>query len=251
MPVQPLNYKIKHYRGLPIRYRPETSDERVIEEVLDRRCYRRPRLGFDVLPGESWLDLGANIGTFGVYCLANGATAECYEPEPECFKLLVKNVPGLNCIEAAVTASNEPAVRLWTSSKSGNYSRATCLPTESMKNHTGFDAPNYPAANLIGRRFDGVKMDIEGAEGDIIDRWLLPECSKLVLEYHSWRFPDTEMLSSRLEMLKSRFAVVDYRAEYDRDIARGFMSPRRMDRLIFCIGPKEKPTGVSSGLSVR
>lgn len=79
--------------GITAHYRPHTSDERVLREVITKAAYRRTTLGFDVRPGEVWLDLGANIGAFALYCKTKRATAVCYEPDPDCFELLSLNVP--------------------------------------------------------------------------------------------------------------------------------------------------------------
>ena len=39
-----------------------------------------------------WLDLGGNIGTFTVNVLAKGCKVYTYEPEPNNYKLLKKNI---------------------------------------------------------------------------------------------------------------------------------------------------------------
>ncbi len=130
--------QVAHYgenNEFNVFYRPESTDENVMREVLVSRTYRKPSIGFDVEKGEMWLDLGANIGTFAVYCQMRGARAECYEPEPECFKLLKRNAKNFLCTQAAVSHSKEKFVSLWSSNRSGNYYRGTLLETavSSMK----------------------------------------------------------------------------------------------------------------------
>lgn len=71
--------------GAPITifYRPESTDYDAIQEVNVKKAYRKLREGFDVYPGERWLDLGANVGAFAIYCRLKLATAVCYEPDKE------------------------------------------------------------------------------------------------------------------------------------------------------------------------
>src|SRR5690349_1246697 len=88
-------------------YRPGSSDEDVLKEVIDRHAYRRKKDGFEVELGERWLDLGANIGAFALYCRLHGARAVCYEPEPDCFSILEKNAPGFEKFNFAVTDKKE------------------------------------------------------------------------------------------------------------------------------------------------
>ena len=66
-------------RALTLTYRPSprgapaSSDELAIAEVHDKRAYRSPTRGFDVEPGEVWLDVGAHIGAFAFYAVLRGA----------------------------------------------------------------------------------------------------------------------------------------------------------------------------------
>jgi hypothetical protein len=93
---------------------------------------------------------------------------------------------------------------------------------------------NVYAGVLVGQKFDFVKMDIEGSEGALIDDWLLPHCSRLVMEYHTSRDPNPEHLKRRLKILKEHFERVKYPACFDT--LKGF--PPRFDQLIFCWNPK-------------
>lgn len=220
------------YDGAPFRYRPGTSDERVFAEVCLKRCYRRFTMGFDVEPGERWLDLGANVGAFAVYCKARGAVAECYEPEPSCFTILERNAAEFRCIRAAVTIRRDSSVRLW--SKRNTFARATVSPSLALVEDGPLDVPNVYAGGLVGP-WDGVKMDIEGSEMGIIDAGVLPRCRKLVLEYHSSRDPSAAALGRRLTYLKERFGRVEYPAELDRIVAGGVDRKTFCDRSIWCM----------------
>lgn len=91
------------------------------------------------------------------------------------------------------------------------------------------------ASGLAGRKFDGIEMDIGGAEAGLLDDDLIPECRKLVLEYHTSRDQSMDNLRRRLAYLKSRFRTVRYPPELDRLVAAGGHTTTYFDRVIHCI----------------
>ena len=231
------SYDTKLVAGQKIFYRPSndgsiSGDERIITEVVEGACYRRIRDGFDVMKGETWLDLGANIGAFGVYCKSKGATAICYEPDAECFKLLKKNV-GSWAHNYAVTHLKEDQVSFYTSPRA-THARGTILPVHG---YTPLDTVPNMYAGYIARtlgRVNGIKMDIEGSEFEILDKWLLPKSDKLVLEYHTSRDSNVANLRCRLDQIKSRYKHVKYPPEFDRVFGSGAAEFKAFfDRLIF------------------
>ena len=240
--------------GLTVHYRKGTkadgsSDEQALAEVLKKRAYRRIRSGFDVLAGERWLDLGANIGAFALYCLSQRAEADCYEPDPECFAILSKNVevnraPGVvfNLHNSAVTAFDSKTVSFRTSDNPENRYRGTVMGGDVHVPDRYIECPpvkNTYIGKLAKLKYDGVKMDIEGSEGPIFDSGIFPQCEKLVLEYHTSRDSSVKHLKKRLAYLKKRFKVVKYPSAYDKAIESGATEYRpRFDLLIFCQGWK-------------
>lgn len=220
-------------------YRPGSSDERVLREVLQTSPYRRKRIGFDVEKGEHWLDLGANIGAFAVYCRMRGATADCYEPDEGCFEVLQENTrsPGFSCHRFAVSCSEEVELPFWVSKSAIDHHRGTTYPMKAVPR--AGTVPNLHIRYIVndtGARYSGIKMDIEGTEGEILDAGLIPDCNKLVLEYHLWRDASMANLRRRLEFLRSRFRTVTYPPEYDRMLASGYSeNTSYYDRLVFCM----------------
>ena len=102
-----------HY-GKKIFCRPG-GDERILKEVL-HGIYRRKSIGFDVCSGERWLDLGANIGAFAIYCELRGAQTVSYEPDQECFEILKKNLSRKSqAVCSAVTASDDKLLTFYSS----------------------------------------------------------------------------------------------------------------------------------------
>jgi FkbM family methyltransferase len=223
--------------GICANFRLGTSDERVLNEVLFVSPYRMRALNFYVEPLERWLDLGANIGAFALYCKSRGAFAECYEPDPGCFEILQQNAEGFPCYQTAVTASEEPEIPFWGSKSPDDHHRYTASPRKMSPRHRLGVLPNLCGEFLLDQKFDGVKMDIEGSEGGLLDAGYLPECRKLVLEYHLWRDPSMENLRRRIDYLKSIFMKVHYPPEFDRMMASYKEAQAYYDRLIYCINP--------------
>lgn len=94
------------------RVRPATQDQQTIKEVLHDNMYGLQRH----LPAKAAIvDIGANIGAFAVACLARGAgRVVCFEPDPDCFMLLMQNVAAwgdkAELHNAAVWRKDEPAI---------------------------------------------------------------------------------------------------------------------------------------------
>jgi FkbM family methyltransferase len=236
-------YSVQMMHGLPVHYRQGTTDSAVLREVLERRVYRRASLGFDVERGERWLDLGANVGAFALYCQWRGATAVCYEPVPENFELLRHNAPGFELHCAAVTVQEAATVLFFQRRRPTSFDKGSEFETYyravGAPRRLGVygEVANVCACTLLGQRFDGVKMDVEGSEGPIIDRWWLPQTQKLVLEYHSSVDVDVGRLRSRLEALRSHFRRVECPREMDRVTASGATEHKAyFDRQVWAVG---------------
>lgn len=223
--------KVRWIEGVPARHREGTTDSQVLTEVVEKRGYRRAKVGFDVEQGEHWLDLGANIGAFAIYCKLRGATAICYEPVKECFEILTRNASGFECVQAAVTAEKTNSIKFYKSRKEENQYRGSILKQGSMIEYDSVD--NVWAGNLR-EEYSGIKMDIEGSEFGIIDNNIIPKCKKLVLEYHSSRDPSAIHLKTRLDALRTRFQHVAYPAELDRIASSQKPVKTFFDRLIHC-----------------
>ena len=215
-----------------------TSDEETLDEVIHRRAYRKPSAGVDVCEGECWLDLGANIGAFAAYCFLKGAIAKCYEPTTHCFKILEKNLKqmgkGFAAHQLAITVHDDEYLEAWESKKDDNYWRTTIIPVESYQ--SAGKIPNLHVSNLGDLVWDGVKMDIEGSEHDIIDQGLLPKCNKLAMEYHINRDnKNMKNFHGRMKLLRKIFETVSYAPSLDkqRETYEG-----RFDFLVHCSGRK-------------
>lgn len=173
-----------------IQYRPNTTDEKVIPEVLKKCVYERKAFDFFIEPNEVWLDLGANIGTFSLLCLARGAKVIAFEPEPENFALMNQNLKAnfsknFKTIQQAVgTVSG--VLPLYVCKGDYNKYRHTLVP---IRGRSSINVPVQPILKVIAKYKPAcIKMDIEGAEISILESltandYANANIKKLVFEY--------------------------------------------------------------------
>jgi FkbM family methyltransferase len=234
MKLEKTTSKLVNVDGNPtqIFYRPGTKDENVIKEVLEQRCYRNKRIGFDVEEGENWLDLGAHIGCFSIYCFALGAEARAYEPQVSNFQVLRQNV-GPAARMAAVSSSPAPKVSLY-ATPSGHSTKFNILG--SARGVLLGETVNYQFSKIL-EDCNGIKMDIEGAEHGIIDnlKSLPKSVKKLVMEYHFTKDSKFSNFVRRMKILRKIFTDVHYPAHLQRMIDEGVEDfPGHFDRFVYC-----------------
>jgi FkbM family methyltransferase len=179
-----------------------------LNEIYLDRIYDVP--GADISSCRSVLDIGANVGIFALYVASRApeATIHCFEPQSSNFELLRRNLAraGIRATghQLAVSASSG-AGYLSLRGSSVEYSLGTagdqsekveCVEWDDLFRLAGLDC------------FDFVKMDIEGAERDILaacsDKQLR-RMRALSLEWHH----STE----ELEALADRFRGLGFDAQ--------------------------------------
>jgi FkbM family methyltransferase len=196
--------------GLLFEVRRNSSDEKAIKEVVTNKGYQRKF--FQVEAGEHWLDLGANIGAFSCWASRLGAAVTAYEPEPANARLTRANLE-LNgfqaqVIEAAVVADTETrdSIRLYTS-ENAYWRHSIYKPGKRQY----VDVPAARISNLLPG-VDAVKMDIEGAEIDLLFALRdFQAVKKLVFEYHFDVNRSVALFMEIMGRLKHHFKNVHHR----------------------------------------
>ena len=167
--------------GLTIRV--GTMDAGTI--AVSKRSYRDLVIG----AGSIVLDAGACFGSFTREALVKGARVVAYEPDPDNFKLLVLNCPAADCRRAAlVSGPGSVAAPFY-------ISTGTNMQSHSIVAFKGRPVIRIPTDNfnnvLEEVRPDTVKMDVEGAEYDLLRKPLPRFVRQLAVELHlnkrSWR----------------------------------------------------------------
>ncbi|QMU59700.1 MAG: FkbM family methyltransferase [Boseongicola sp.] len=140
------------------------------------------RMAADALkPGDICLDLGANVGKFSTLLAEKGAEIHAFEPDPYAYKILCSNVNKFKNViphNKAVGASGG-TLKLFRhkdfDKNPEHYSVATTVALGNVRT----DIHEYGEVEVVdffeliesfGKPLQLVKMDIEGAEWDILDR---------------------------------------------------------------------------------
>jgi len=144
------------YKGVWVR---DNDDEYVVDEMA-ADPYRLAELSTPSVV----LDLGANIGAFALSARRRWPNARiiCYEPEPDNFGLLCRNIAEAG-VEAHQSALWAPGVdRVWLVPQGGKTASSA---TEGL-----LEAPAVCLDKVIAElgSVDLLKIDVEGAEVDIL-----------------------------------------------------------------------------------
>jgi len=163
-------------KNFKFNYRPDSSDEKVFKEIFEKKCYRKPLINFDVGEGETWIDLGGHIGLFAIYAISKGAKKVIvYEADEDNFNLLKQNIE-LNNLQdkiiphqVAVVDDNilgdNNTISFWKSKNPLiNYRNSIHEKSRGIK----ITVPAIKFNSVITSDIDGLKIDIEGAEVDIL-----------------------------------------------------------------------------------
>jgi FkbM family methyltransferase len=251
--VADTDYKqVKTNDGLVISYRDGTSDIKAIREACGNlvgeskktSSYERTRSdpSFRIAPGDAWLDVGGQIGSFALRAAKNGATrVVTVEPEPDNLRLLKLNRKqngfGIVVVPAACVAGK------------GSEGTVVLRKTPSTYKHTlvsggtSVGTVRVKAVTLkeLFERFpeiSAVKMDVEGSEYDLlksIDWKKDTRVDKLVFEYSFDHYPDMQRFYDLITFLRKHFTTVfhnniQFDKTWDTKVTRGANG-----RLVWCV----------------
>lgn len=176
--------------------RPGAGELFAVQEIYWRRAYERLQ-GFVAQPGWTVFDVGANTGVYTVQQARRGAYVYAFEPNPDCYRRLLKSVR-FNNLEGRVTAvqcalgatagpaeliipgqltllgSLRPEWRDWAPDAGARFAIEVQTVDQVVRTY---------AIN----RIDLLKIDAEGFEVDILEgaRETFSMIDRVVLEYES------------------------------------------------------------------
>jgi FkbM family methyltransferase len=198
--------------GLLFDCRPDTSDEKAVREVVQRRGYARR--DFRPRDGERWIDIGANIGAFAVWAASFGATVQAIEPDPESAELARRNVElnGLSRFVTvhtmAITADEENG----TATLHRNTAKGNVWRNSLVKEWRGGDSiltPTAPARELWQPDVH-VKLDAEGSEMPILELLAGQRVRRLVFEWSFDIDPSLERFDAVISVLRTVYPRVRF-----------------------------------------
>lgn len=190
--------------------REDTLDEYVIKENAGSQ-YNKLQLR----PKDVVLDIGANIGAFSVLNADKVKRILAYEPEPENFLLLKKNIArneieNIRCVRRAIVGDDSLSVTLYKNTKKNMgshsmYVKRGRIPIVVTASHID--------EVILKHKPTVAKIDIEGAEFDIVmNSTKLGTLREVIIEYHMAALKDKDLSMYRdfVAKLKTIFKTVDY-----------------------------------------
>jgi FkbM family methyltransferase len=179
--------------GARFQVRVNTSDRFVVWEIWKARVYDDARL--PIRAGDVVVDIGAHIGAFAVRAarLAHRGQVYAYEASSNNYALLTKNrqLNGLENLHVKNRAVSNRHGMLPFYTVAGNGALGSLVQTMS---DSGEQVQAMPFADIIAEhgieRVDLLKVDVEGAEYDILLNGpddMLAKVQRVVLEYHEFR----------------------------------------------------------------
>ena len=183
------------WRGHDVFYRPATSDPLAMYQVLLRRRGKAEYYLPPALQPEVILDIGSNIGASILFFREQFPTARIYgfEPHPETFRVLQKNVGSLSSVKVfnyglgaadsnvSVPFDGADFSRFMSKDKNAEWS-GPLSPTSCQLKHAG-----EVMKDLGLTKVDLIKIDCEGAEYDVLTTLpgeMLRDCKWIVGEMH-------------------------------------------------------------------
>lgn len=151
------------------------------------------------------IDCGANIGSISALFLRKNATVIAFEPDPLAFSLLQKRFAGnknIECINKAVSHEASSAKLYFHTDRQMNDNSAFTVSSSLIEDKINISSANSIEIETIdldsfiislNRTVDVLKMDIEGAEIDILKKIIKHETYKkiglIVVETHEDKIP--------------------------------------------------------------
>lgn len=176
-------------KNIQFKIRPNTIDAFVVFDNFHLKEYLRES---EIKPNDIIVDIGAHIGSFSIFCSQYADKVISYEASPLNFKLLKENIRlnSIKNINANNTAIFSKKGRINFVLDKGNTG-GNSFYLKSQKKKLKIDA--IPLSQIFKdrkiKKIDFLKMDVEGAEYEIIlnsSGETLNKIKKIALEYHDY-----------------------------------------------------------------
>jgi FkbM family methyltransferase len=188
------------------------------------------------------LDIGANQGKFTRAMALNfGCKVHAVEPNPNLYaELQGAAIPGVTVHGVALAGSPGPRSFVLMDNPESSHFGATDNSSENVVQVEGVTLEEL-VSEIPGTGFDLVKMDVEGAELDVLEHVptrVLERIRQLTVEFHQFMYPESR---GRIEAVKRRFVdsgfwVIDFsRTNYDVLFVHPSVRPNAaMRALVLC-----------------
>ena len=205
--------------GYKVTYRNDCELEVIYDDIFRKNVYF-----FEANTSEPFIiDCGGHIGLAVLYfkSLYPRARILSFEPNPETFALLQKNISendlrGVEAMNMALTRDDNEGAILYVGE---NFLRAwdstdTIEPNlwVNMHEYRGIPVQSTRLSSYINKRVDFLKLDIEGAEVAVVDELngKLSAVAALTLEYHQ---NPTNLAQGKLQKIIGKLSQSGFRYE--------------------------------------
>ena len=209
-PSQVRTYRL-HKSGLSVSMRHRSRDVAILNEIFGGtggiNCYAPPSQVTALLDRANpprILDLGANIGLFGLYVLGRWPSARitAFEPDPDNATLLQRTVAA-NQLEGCWRVHRSAC-----SNRRGTVAFAAGLLSEARIAEPGdIGTIEVPVVDIFSEdhNVDVLKIDIEGSEWAILTDPRLPDLKarSIVLEWHARGCPERDPHAAVVRLLRT------------------------------------------------
>ena len=177
--------------------------------------------------GQTFLDIGANVGYFTVLASKLGAKVVSFEPSSTNRALLLKNIKSNNCkdvivVDKALSTENKTA-KLYKGKTPGENSLVDNYHIENTQNYKVVETVKYDDLNLGIP--DIIKLDIEGFEQQalegmqsilktdkpitiILESWN-GKVSDWLIENYGWKLKTTDRVSGNKILVKNKPCIYE------------------------------------------
>jgi FkbM family methyltransferase len=213
--------------------RHQTEDVGVLGEIFGLSQYAPPAAAAAALAAISArrplrvLDLGGNIGLFGVDALSRypGAQVTSYEPDPHNLAIITRCRAANNGVRWEIVEACATTADGTVAFQSGQFGH-------SHVSSTGLELPSVDIVPRL-RKFDYVKIDIEGAEWPIITdpRWpqAMQDTTAMIMEWHERSSPAGDARTAALAAVERAGFEIQADAPsslWDHGLVWGWRAPR-------------------------
>ena len=216
----------------------------IVDEVWQQEIYNKI---YSIKKGDTVIDIGANVGIFSLYAAVKGARVYCFEPNPEIYEILLKNIQ-TNSFESEIKPFNmalgdiDGYIELFVPNTNDIYSESLASTDkrfiEDITRKTGRDFRKFSVLcrkletildDLEIDQIDFIKLDCEGAEFDIIKCSSVDAIRKvknISLEVHGACYTEKELCQLFLE----KELCIDHLIEVSEPSLTGYLYATRNNK---------------------
>lgn len=167
---------------------------------------------FKLKETDRFLDVGANIGATAFFLQGFVADVYCFEPDKDNFKMLYRNTKQFHNVHKF----NKALVGNVDLERDFYLNKQTNKGTHSFLVKRGRDKITVECRNIqqIIKKYkiNIVKMDVEGAECELLTNMSYKNIDELIFEYH-FTILKKDKYFELIKLLKKKFIYVDYKKD--------------------------------------